>query len=44
MHQISFLNLAKAFILLKTEVLNSKNCLSFDTDELLAFTKSRRDS
>ena len=48
MHQISFLNLAKALILLNfraakvnfvRESFECKNCLTFDTGNLLAFAK-----
>ena len=50
MHQISFLNLAKALILLNFraakvifvyESFECKNRLTFDTDNLLAFAKLR---
>ena len=53
MHQISFLNLAKALILLNIrvakvflynfvyEAIECKNCLTFDTGNLLAFAKLR---
>ena len=50
MHQISFLNLAKAFILLNfcvvkvnfvQEAFEGKNTLAFDTGNLLAFVKLR---
>ena len=51
-HQISFLNLANAFIRLNLrvarenfvwEVFECKKCLIFDTDRLLVFTKLRTD-
>ena len=51
-HQISFLNPAKAFILLNLlvarvnfvcEVFECKTCLTFETGRLLAFTKYRTD-
>ena len=50
MHQISYLNLAKALILLNfrvakvnfvQEAFEYKNCLTFDTGNLLAFAKLR---
>ena len=50
MHQIPFLNLAKALISLNfhaakvnfvSEVFECKNCLAFDTGNLLAFAKLR---
>ena len=50
MHQISFLNLAEALILLNfcaakvnfvKESFECKNCLTFDTGNLLAFDKLR---
>ena len=50
MHQVSFLNLAKTLVLLNFrvaklnfvyEAFEYKNCLTFDTGNLLAFAKLR---